>query len=461
MNAGDRSRSRPRPSSPSGGGGRRTHRASDAVDAGSRRSGGAVSAEAARRSRLLPSLHPYQRSWLRADLLAGIAAGTVVIPQAMAYATIAGLPVQVGLYTCMLPMLAYALLGGSRTMSVSTTSTIAVLVATTLAGSESSGRPGLMRDVVTLTMLVGLWLLLMRLFRLGSLVENISPATLTGVKTGVGLTVAVGQLPTLLGLGGDPQPSGFLRGVWWAVHQLGAADSRTVVVSTVSVTLLLVLRRALPAVPGPLVVVTGGIVVVALTNIEDRGLALIPPVPTGLPGPVTPDLLHVGALLPGALAIAVMSFLETVLVARGNRQRHEPPIDSDQELFAAGVAALAGGLGQSLPPAGGFSQSAVAMRSGARSQVSGLVTAALAVLVALFLAPVLSDLPKAVLAAMVVVAVVGLVNPKEFVVYARIDRAEFWVAVATAVIGLTLGLLTAVAVGVALTFVLVVRSTLR
>ena len=392
-------------------------------------------------------------------MLAGLAAGAVVVPQAMAYATIAGLPVQVGLYTCMLPLVVYALLGGSRTLSVSTTSTIAILVAGTLAGLDRQGTDELLSDAFTLTFLVGLCQLAMRLFRLGSLIENISPATLTGIKTGVGLTVAAGQLPALLGVPDDPDASGFLGELWASLRRLGDADGRTVAVSLVSIALLVVLRRTLPRVPGPLVVVAVGIALVALTDVEQHGLALISPVPTGLPSPVLPQIGDFGVLLPGALAIAVMSFLETVLVARGNRQRHEPPVDSDQELLAVGCAALAGGLTQTLPPAGGFSQSAVNLRAGARSQLAGTVTAVLAVLVALFLAPVLDDLPQAVLAAMVVVATVGLVDLGAFARYARIDRAEMWVAVVTAVIGLTAGLLLAVAVGVLLTFVLVRASS--
>ena len=403
----------------------------------------------------------YQRSWVRIDVLAGLAAGTVVIPQAMAYSTIAGLPVEIGLYTCMLPMLAYALLGGSRALSVSTTSTIAVLVAATLADLSPRSADDLLRDAFTLTFLVGLSLLAMRAFRLGSLVENISPATLTGIKIGVGLTVAASQLPNLLGVPADPDADGFFSKVADAVSQIPDANAATVAVSAGSIGLLLVLRRLAPQVPGPLVVVALGIALVAFTDIEEHGLALIDEVPTGLPTPVLPVFGDVFDLLPGALAIAIMAFLETVLVARTNRQRSEPQIDTDQELLATGVAALAGGLTQTLPPAGGFSQSAVNMRSGAKSQLSGIVTAVLAVLVALFLAPLLDDLPSAVLAAMVMVAIVGLLSPAEIVRYARIDRAEMWVALVVAGVGLTGGMLLGVAVGVGLTLVLVVRNLNR
>ena len=298
----------------------------------------------------------------------------------------------------------------------------------------------------------------MRLFRLGSLVEQISPATMTGIKTGVGLTVAVSQLPTLLGVSADPEDEGFFGKLADTVSKVGDANGATVALSAVAIATLLVLRRVAPQVPGPLVVSVGAILLVALTDIEERGLVLIGEVPSGLPTPTAPMLGDIGALFPGALAIAVMAFMETVLVARAQRQRAEPPIDSDRELLANGAAALAGGLSQCLPPAGGFSQSAVNQRAGARSQLAGVTTAVLAVLVALFLGPVLEDLPEAILAAMVMVAVIGLISPAEFDRLYRIDRAAFWVAVATAVVGLTAGLLLAVGVGVVLTLVLVLRG---
>lgn len=411
------------------------------------------------RARLLPTLSGYQRGWIRYDVIAGLAAGTVVIPQAMAYATIAGLPVEIGLYTCMLPMIAYALLGGSRSLSISTTSTIAILTASTLATLPGNRlEDDRLRDAFTLTVLVGLALLAMRLFRLGSLVEQISPATMTGVKAGVGLTVAATQLPTLLGVTGDAEDEGFFGALSDTLSKLNDLDPATTAVSAVAIAVLLLLRRFAPQVPGPLVVAAGGILLVALTDVEQQGLALIQQVPSGLPTPTMPVWGDIGALLPGALAIAVMAFMETVLVARAQRQRSEPPIDSDQELLANGVAALVGGFSQCLPPAGGFSQSAVNQRAGARSQLAGVTTAVLAVLVALFLGPVLDDLPEAILAAMVMVAVVGLVSPAEFDRLRRIDAAEFWVAVVTAVLGLTAGLLLAVGVGVVLTLILVLRA---
>ncbi|TQF74922.1 SulP family inorganic anion transporter [Rhodococcus spelaei] len=409
-----------------------------------------------------PTLVGYQKSWLRADVVAGLSAGAVVIPQAMAYATIADMPVQIGLYTCMVPMVVYAMLGGSRATSVSTTSTIAILTASTMIGAGiAAGSDDAQSSLMTLTLLVGVILLLARALKLGAIVENISEATLSGIKAGVGLTVAVGQLPKLLGVPSDPDASGFFRVLWSTVRQIGDANVATVLLAAGSIAALYAMSKLVPRVPGPLVVVAVGIALIAFTGLRDRGVELIAEVPQGIPLPGVPSLHDVGALIPGALAIAAMAFLETVSVARGVRRQGEPQIDSNQEMLANGVASVAGAFFHTLPPAGGFSQTAVALRAGARTQASGLVTAVLAVLVALFLAPVLSDLPQATLGAMVVVATLGLVDLKVFARFWRLNRAEFWIALATAVIGLTAGLLPAVAVGVLFTLYLVLRELNR
>ncbi|WFR72557.1 solute carrier family 23 protein [Prescottella defluvii] len=411
---------------------------------------------------LAPTLVGYRKPWLRADLVAGLSAGAVVIPQAMAYATIADMPVQIGLYTCMVPMIVYALLGGSRTTSVSTTSTIATLTASTLIGAGiAAGSDDAQTSLMTLTLMVGVILVAARFLRLGAIIENISEATMSGIKAGVGLTVAASQLPKLLGVPGDPDATGFVHVLGGVLRQLGDANGATVALSAMSIVGLLAMTRFVPRVPGPLVVVAVGIALIAFTGLRDRGVELIAEVPRGIPLPGIPSLRDVGALLPGALAISVMAFLETVAVARGVRRPEEPQIDSDRELLANGVASVAGSFFHTLPPAGGFSQTAVALRAGARTQLSGIVTAVLAVLVALFLAPVLSDLPQATLGAMVVVATLGLVEPGSFVRYWRVNRIEFWIACATAVIGLTAGLLPAVLAGVLLTLYLVLRELNR
>jgi SulP family sulfate permease len=374
----------------------------------------------------------------------------------MAYATVADLPVQVGLYTCMVPMAVYALLGGSRTLSVSTTSTIAILTASTLvAGDVAAGSQDPARALATLTLLVGAILLVARVLRLGVVIDNISEATLTGIKVGVGLTVAAGQLPKVLGIPGNPSANNFFSEMRAVFDQLGMSSATTVVFSAVTVAVLLGLRRLAPRVPAPLVVVIGGIALVAVTSIEEHGLALIAHVPSGLPSPVAPSFDHVGHLLPGAFAIAIMVFLETLAVARSVRRSSEPPIDNNQELVASGLASVTGAFFRAMPAAGGFSQTAINQRAGARTQLSELVTVLLAVACALFLGGVLSDLPQATLGCMVIIAVLGLISPAEFIQFWRLSRLEFWVAAVTAASGLVFGLLPAVLVGVSLTLILV------
>lgn len=238
---------------------------------------------------------------------------------------------------------------------------------------------------------------------------------------------------------------------------LGSIDGATVALSAGSIATLL-LRRFAPKVPGGLVVVVAGILLVAFAGLDDAGVALIAPVPSGLPLPGLPDFSALPALVPGALAIAVMAFLESAAVARGIRRPIEPQIDSNQELLATGAANVAGAFFTTMPAAGGFSQSAVNQSAGAKTQASTLVTVALAVLVALFLGPVLSLLPQATLAALVFVAVSGLIDIPELVRWARISPRDFWLAVAVALVGLSAGLLAAVAVGVAATLVMVLRE---
>ncbi|MEW2478917.1 SulP family inorganic anion transporter [Mycobacterium sp. NPDC049093] len=410
----------------------------------------------------VPGILPYQREWLRADVVAGLAAGAVIIPQAMAYATVAHMPVQFGLYTCMLPLVVYAFIGGSRTTSVTTTSTIATLSASTMIGAGiAAGSPDAPSHLITLTLLVGVFLLAARVLRLGAIIENVNEATLLGLKAGVGLTVAAAQIPKLIGVEDNPHATGFFHILWSALRQIGQANLPTVLLAVVTITVLLLIGKFAPLVPGPLIVVALGIALAAFGGLPSMGVALIPEVPHGIPMPALPALDHIGHLIPGALAIAMMAFLETVAVARGVRRPDEPQIDADRELSANGIAALVSSFFHTLPPAGGFSQTGMNLRTGARSQVCGLVTAGLAVLVAVFLAPVLSELPQATLGAMVLVAVLGLIDIGALQRLYRFDKLEFSLAAIVGVFGLTVGLLPAVAVGVLLTLYFVLREANR
>jgi SulP family sulfate permease len=408
---------------------------------------------------LAPAIRPYYAGWLRADVLAGLSTGAVVIPLAMAYATVANMPVQMGLYTCIIPVMVYAFIGGSRIASVTTSSTVSTLTASTmLAGGVLIGSADQRGDLVTLTLLVGLFLLAARVFRLGMVVDNISDMTLIGLKVAVGLTVMAAQLPKLLGVPPHPSNTGFFRVAWAALSDIPTASLVTVALSVVCLVVLLLLTTFFPRVPGPLVVIVVAIAVSAVVALPTHGVALIPTVPSGFPVPQVPRLdRHIVPLLPGALAIAVMAFLETIAVARTSRRAEDSPIEPDRELMALGLASVAGAFFHSLPPAGGFAQTSVNLRSGARSQISGLVMVVLAVLVALFVAPILSLLPQAVLGAVVVIAVTRLVDIDGLRRLYRLNPRECFGAIGVALVGLAFGLIPAVAVAVAATLLMVLH----
>jgi len=354
-------------------------------------------------------LGDYQRPWLRGDLAAGVTTAAVVIPQAMAYATIAGLPVQAGLYVATVPMLVYALLGTSRPLSVSTTSTLSALTAAAVAVAAAGDPARVAVAASTLAVLAGGLLLVAGLLRLGFLADFISAPVLTGFKAGTGLLIAAGQLGKVLGV--PQEGDSFFAKVGSALSHLDEISWPTVTLSVFSILLLLALRRWAPrSLPGPLIVVALGILLAVATGLADRGVALVGTIPPGLPEFAAPDLAMVQVLVPAAMGVALMAFVESIAAARAFTAEGEPEVDADQELRALGAANLAGGCFQAFPAGGGLSQTAVNRETGARSQVAGVVTAGVVVLTLLFLTPLFENLPEATLGAVVIVAVAGLVD---------------------------------------------------
>jgi sulfate permease, SulP family len=393
-----------RPTGPTMGAGR-TGGDEDAAMSGRRGAGSGL-------ARYLPALGwlgGYRRSWLRGDLVAGVTTAAVVIPQAMAYATIAGLPVQVGLYVATVPMVVYALAGTSRPLSVSTTSTLAALTAAAVATVGSGDPARALAAASTLAALAGALLLGAGLLRLGFMADFISAPVLAGFKAGTGLLIAAGQLGKILGV--PQEGDSFLGKVASALSQLDHISWPTLTLAAVSIAILLGLRRWGPrSLPGPLLVVAFGILLAATTGLADRGVALVGAIPAGLPGFAAPDPALVGPLVGPAAGVALMAFVESIAAARAFTAPDEPEVDADQELRALGAANLAAGCFQAFPAGGGLSQTAVNRQSGARSQLAGITTALVVVLTLLFLTPLFEDLPQATLGAVVIVAVVGLVD---------------------------------------------------
>ncbi len=367
---------------------------------------------------------------LRFDVIAGLTAAAVVLPKAMAYATVAGLPVAVGLYTTFLPMGIYALLGSSRVLSVSSTTTLAILTGTQLGLVVPDGDPGrLLIAVATLTALVGVMLVLAAALRLGFVADFISTPVLTGFKAGIGLVIVLDQVPKLLGIHVAKQ--GFFLDVLALAQHLPETSLLTLAVAFASMGVLVGMERLWPHSPAPLVAVGAGIAASWFFGLATLGVSSVGLIPQGLPSLTLPDLELAQQLIPGALGIALMSFTETIAAGRAFADRNHPTIDAGRELIATGAANLGGALFGAMPAGGGTSQTAVVRAAGGRSQRASLTTAATAALTMLLLAPLLGLMPHATLAAVVIVYSVGLIQPAEFRAIRRVRKLEFrWALVA-------------------------------
>ncbi len=385
-----------------------------------------MNSPAAPRRRLpLPAwLTGYKKDWLRPDVVAGLTAAAVVIPKAMAYATIAGLPVEVGLYTAFLPMLVYAALGTSSVLSVSTTTTLAILTGADLAVAVPGGDPAaLLRACATLTLLVGAILVVAWIFRLGFVANFISEPVLVGFKAGIGVVIVLDQVPKLLGFhipGGS-----FLKKLAATATHLPQTSLPTLAVAILMIALLVGFERFLPRVPAPLVAVAAGIAGAGLLALKTLGVELVGHIPTGFPAPALPDFSLAAGLWSGAVGIALMSFTETVAAGRAFASGDEPPPRANRELFATGLGNAAGAFVGAMPSGGGTSQTAVNRHAGARSQLAQIVTAGATLATMFFLAPLIGLMPQATLAAVVVVYSIGLIKPAEFRAILRIRRTEF------------------------------------
>ena len=370
------------------------------------------------------------KSGSTADVIAGLVAAAVVLPKAMAYATVAGLPVAVGLYTALVPMAIYALVGSSRVLSVSSTTTLAILTGTQLALVVPDGDPAkLLTATAALTALVGVMLMVAGALRLGFVANFISTPVLTGFKAGIGLVIVLDQVPKVLGI--HITKAGFFRDLFQVAHHIPETSLIVLAVAAATFAVLIGMERLWPHSPAPLVAVGGAIAASWFFGLEARGVSIVGMIPQGLPALTMPDVSLLEQLVPGALGIALMSFTETIAAGRAFARPAEPPIKPNRELIATGVANVGGAVLGSMPAGGGTSQTAVVRSAGGQSQRASLVTAAAALATMLLLAPLLGLLPNATLAAVVIVYSVGLIQPAEFLGIRAVRSMEFrWALIA-------------------------------
>ena len=385
--------------------------------------------------------------WARTDVLAGLTTAAVVAPKAMAYATIAGLPVHIGLYTAIVPMAVYAALGTSRPLSVSTTTTIAILSAAALGQAAPGGSAGeLIVASATLAVLVGLILALASAARLGFVANFISDPVLAGFKSGIGVVIVVDQLPKLLGL--HITKSGFFRDLLAIAGHVPETSIATLLVAVAVLVTVFALEHFAPRAPAPLIAIGLAIAASAALNLSQSGVAVVGAVSGELPSLVRPRLDVALLMWPAAMGIALMSFTESIAAARAFAAPGEPRLLPNRELLALGAANAAGGLLGAMPAGGGTSQTAVNRKAGAHTQLASLVTAAVSLATLLVLAPLIGLMPQAALAAVVVAYSVDLIQPAEFAAIRSVRRTEFrWAVIAfvgVVLLGTLQGILVAV-----------------
>ncbi len=403
----------------------------------------------------------YGRRKLRPDLVAGVTVAALALPSAMAYAELAGLSPVVGLYALLLPAVAYAFFGSSRQLVVGPEGALSLLVATAVAPLAAGDAGTYAVLAAMLALLVGAVALVARVVRLGWVADYFSRSVLVGYLHGVAIVLVCGQLGKLFGISisaSDPLPQ--LREL---VTHLSETHGLTVVVSAVSLGLVLVLRWRWPKVPGALVVVVGGIVVSWAVGLGDHGVAVVGHIPSGLPRVRFPSvgLRHTLDLLPAAGGVFAVGFADAILTARSFAGRNGQHVDANQELLAFGLANAAAGVSQGYPVGASGSRTAVNEQVGGRTQVVGLVAALVAALVLLFLTGPVAYLPKPCLAAVIVAAAIGLVDPPAWRALAQAGRSQVVIAVVTMVGVVVFGVLEALLVAVALSILDVVLRSAR
>jgi high affinity sulfate transporter 1 len=383
----------------------------------------------------------YQAAWLSGDVVAGVTLAAYAIPVSLAYASLAGLPPQVGIYGYLLGGLGYALLGSSRQLAVGPTSAISLMVAASVAPMADGDAQRYMQIASLAAFTVAGLCLLAWLFRLSALVTLISDSILVGFKIGAGLTIAMTQLPSLFGVAGGGH--NFFERVYLLVGQLGHMQIVVLAVGAIAIALLLMGERWLPGRPVALAVVALAIVLTTVLGLPAIGVPVTGDIPEGLPSLAGPALRlrDVEGIVPLAAGCLLLAYIEGVSAARTFASKHGYELDPRQEFLGIGAANLGAALGHGYPVAGGLSQSAVNDKAGARTPLALVVASITLALCLLFLTDLLENLPKAVLAAVVLTAILGLFDFRALLHMWRVSRIDFHAAT-TAIMGvLLLGIL--------------------
>jgi len=410
--------------------------------------------------KLLPILTwapSYDRRDLRSDLAAGLTVGAMLVPQAMAYALLAGLPPEIGLYAATIPVLIYALFGTSRQLAVGPVAIVSLLTATALAPLFEEGTAGYVSAAALLALMVGVVHLVLAAGRLGFLVNFLSHSVLVGFTAAAAIIIGFSQVKHILGIS-IPRKDHFVDTVDEVASSVRDTNTATVLLGFGAVLMLLLLKKFAPRVPAALVVMVGSIAAVQLFDLQDEGVAVVGDIPGSLPAFGLPDMSGslIGDLAVTALVITLVGFMESIAVAKVYARRHRYDVDANQELVGLGMANVASGLFGGYPVTGGFSRTAVNDTAGARTPLASIITAGIVLATVAFFTPAFETLPKAALGAIIIVAVIGLFDVTEMRHIAAIKRTDLigmGVAFfATLFLGIEIGIIVAVVASMLVVF---------
>lgn len=405
----------------------------------------------------------YPKPYLRGDLTAGLTVGVMLVPQGMAYAMLAGMPPIYGLYAATMPLILYALLGTSRQLAVGPVAMVSLLTATGVSAMAEVGSPEYIGLVLALAFLVGALQLALGVFRLGFMVNFLSHPVISGFTSAAAIVIALSQLKHLLGI---PMPrSEHVHEILVAAAQnMGKTHGLTLAIGLGAIALIQLFKKWKPAFPGALMVVVLSILAVWALGLAEHGVKIVGEVPSGLPA-LTMPLMNwpsMQKLLPMAMAIGLVGFMESIAVAKAMQARHRDyALDANQELIALGMANIGGSFFSSFPVTGGFSRTAVNDQAGARTGLASIVSATLIIVTLLFLTPLFYYLPNAVLAAVIIVAVYGLIDHKEARHLWHSNRGDFVLWAVTFAATLFVGIEQGIALGVILSLALVIYRTTK
>lgn len=402
---------------------------------------------------MLGWIRSYDRRWLRGDLIAGVTVAALIIPKNLGYAGIAGIPLQNGLYAAAAAAILYAIFGTSRQISMGPSSALAAVAASAVLVSGLTDQADIASFVAGITLASGVLFLILFLLRMGWIAQFLSRAVVTGFLAGAAVDVVISELPKITGT--EASGANSFQELWSWLGTLDETHRTTLIVGVVSLVVVFGVGRIAPRLPGALVLVVGGLLASALLDLGDRGVALVGDVPRGLPSFAVPDLglmwENASTVAIAAVALVLIGFSQTAGDARAFAAKHRYQVDIDQESVAQGLANTGAGLFQGMPVSTSLSASSLNDHSGARTGLASLTSGVTVLLTLLILAPLFSALPKPVLAALIIEAVImGMINIPELRRLARVQPFDFWVAV-TAIIGtLAFGVLAGVMIGIGL-----------